>query len=381
MDPDKYFAILAPCEFKCLTRSTWDLSDWMFSGKASLLVGLLAVPVLSHQRQRNFTSKLKNELPRVATAHGTSRITIWSLPTEIHLMILDQVDEYDCACFGLTHIYFWQLALPVLHDKWASSMAPWAGKKIVASGIELEPGDFPNALFSIDEAVTLVLSKFHSNLDRIQTMYVDPIGQLSLRELLTLFDFFNLSDEQPIITCESKLESLKSVVRKRGHTVPHEGLSTCFQANELTEFTEEDFYPRNEPWILRNLTKREFVRSEAIALKPEYVRGPVIELVGFGEALLSRICWSSNPDVAIDRGPWAGHRFDIITLSRHAATTRKEDWIDVSEEVSDSLHTIWNANCTPEWQDFVTDRSIEIQEGAVYNSSKVLPLQATAVRF
>jgi hypothetical protein len=41
------------------------------------------------------------------------------------------------------------------------------------------------------------------------------------------------------------------------------------------------FYPEDQPWILRNLTTHEYVRSQAIALKPEYIHGPNTDFIGF----------------------------------------------------------------------------------------------------
>jgi hypothetical protein len=54
--------------------------------------------------------------------------------------------------------------------------------------------------------------------------------------------------------------------------------------------SDREFFPTNEPWILRNLTNKQFVRAEAIALKPEFIHGPDIDILGFGEVVLSRVC-------------------------------------------------------------------------------------------
>ena len=59
-----------------------------------------------------------------------------------------------------------------------------------------------------------------------------------------------------------------------------------------------EFYPSDQLWILRNLTTREYVRAVAIALTSEHIHGPEIDLVGFGEVILSRVCWSTSPPVA-----------------------------------------------------------------------------------
>ncbi|KAL7271154.1 hypothetical protein RUND412_006104, partial [Rhizina undulata] len=71
------------------------------------------------------------------------------------------------------------------------------------------------------------------------------------------------------------------------------------QYRALTDPEFSMFYPGNRHWILRNLTTREYVRSESIALKPEYIHGPKIDFLGFGQVVLSRICWSSDPSVSM----------------------------------------------------------------------------------
>ncbi|KAK3938090.1 hypothetical protein QBC46DRAFT_365724 [Diplogelasinospora grovesii] len=113
--------------------------------------------------------------------------------------------------------------------------------------------------------------------------------------------------------------------------------------------TESTYFPQDQPWILRNLTMREFVRSEAIALKPRYIRGPDILVLSFGEVVLSRICWSTSSSVGINdttnisRGVWAGHRFDITTLARHEGETSGAGWSDVSDEVAREIASIWKS--------------------------------------
>lgn len=82
------------------------------------------------------------------------------------------------------------------------------------------------------------------------------------------------------------------------------------------------YFPTDQPWILRNLTTKQFVRAEAIALKPEFIKGPHIIGLGFGEVLLSRICWTS---AALDiEGPTTlaeAYYFGITTLTRHERKT------------------------------------------------------------
>ncbi|EEH39100.2 hypothetical protein PAAG_01562 [Paracoccidioides lutzii Pb01] len=50
----------------------------------------------------------------------------------------------------------------------------------------------------------------------------------------------------------------------------------------------------NRPRVLRKLTTREFVIAHKIALNPEYVHGPFIDALGFGDGIVSRTFCSAN---------------------------------------------------------------------------------------
>lgn len=87
--------------------------------------------------------------------------------------------------------------------------------------------------------------------------------------------------------------------------------------SELPNYRMSDFFPED------HLTTREYVRSEAIVIKPEYIDGPNINVLGFGGVVWSRICWSMDDNCSMDntdnihRGVLPGHRFDSIDLGRH----------------------------------------------------------------
>lgn len=154
---------------------------------------------------------------------------------------------------------------------------------------------------------------------------------------------------------------LDEIFRLREHLISQRLCTTAdLIALGLRPRNDREFFPTDEPWILRNLTKKQFVRAEAIALKPEFIHGPDIDVIGFGEVLLMRICWSSAPAVGIEdptnicRGVWAGHRFDIRTLASHRRETGDEDdWVDVSDEVAAEIATIWQSNFGADWADFL----------------------------
>lgn len=77
------------------------------------------------------------------------------------------------------------------------------------------------------------------------------------------------------------------------------------------------------------MTTKQFVCSKAIALKPEFILGPSINVLGFGEVVMLRTCWSTSvfigmsDTVSISRGVWGDHRFDITTFTRHRDDTNE----------------------------------------------------------
>jgi hypothetical protein len=68
--------------------------------------------------------------------------------------------------------------------------------------------------------------------------------------------------------------------------------------------------------VLRNLTKRVFVRSDTLN---EIMLGYKINR-GLGRLLIAHTCWSTDPSISmhynglIHRGVWAGDQFDIVQL-------------------------------------------------------------------
>ncbi|KIM86342.1 hypothetical protein PILCRDRAFT_86545 [Piloderma croceum F 1598] len=109
--------------------------------------------------------------------------------------------------------------------------------------------------------------------------------------------------------------------------------------------------------VLRNLTKNQYVREEAIkvaALESTECKCDRAEPVGFGEVVLSRICWSAEyygPHRTYSgnhhKGPWAGNRFDISTVEM--VEFKGSQWVDVSDEVSAEMNRIWRSEYGQQW--------------------------------
>ena len=98
--------------------------------------------------------------------------------------------------------------------------------------------------------------------------------------------------------------------------------------------------PADAPWILRNLTTKEFVRCLPRADsqgRRGYVDHPECKGLHVTEILMMRICWSrpyrweNFPQLKM-HGPWAGHSFDIVAMDENRSTLG-EAWVDVTNAI------------------------------------------------
>ncbi|KAI1325157.1 hypothetical protein F5Y16DRAFT_423218 [Xylariaceae sp. FL0255] len=107
------------------------------------------------------------------------------------------------------------------------------------------------------------------------------------------------------------------------------------------------WFPTDHKWILRNLSTKQFVRAEAIAIRHGDIHGPHIQMFGFGEVVMVRTRWATSlsGDPELDRwlrGPWTGHRLDTMSGQIHDEQTYGQDWSDVSEEVAHEMAEFWD---------------------------------------
>jgi hypothetical protein len=128
------------------------------------------------------------------------------------------------------------------------------------------------------------------------------------------------------------------------------------------------YFPSDRPWVLRNLTKREYIRADALALYPDECEGPFIGVPGvrpgLGEVVMSRIAWSSDFSdecyygQGITRGVWAGDRFDIRavgTVDLDGENEFEKPWKDVSAEVARETFCTWDTFRDHGWRQSFRD--------------------------
>ncbi|CZR64354.1 uncharacterized protein PAC_14252 [Phialocephala subalpina] len=285
------------------------------------------------------------------------------LPTELCDFVFQNLSIRDVLHLSLTNRMFWEIGRKYLQAFARSRLGIWAGKNIVCVGTYLARNYYPRGLFNEHDKAEFLKER-------------DPFGQPI--HTLSTFTRRREGGSRRLDTYQrTPLHMLlQSPTVERTFSRMAEGDRMKIQ--HTLGFSQ--FYGSDESWILRNLTTKEFVRSEAIAIKPEYIHGPYIEYLGFGEVILSRICWSSTAilDIRyrgpINRGVWAGHSFDITTLDRHKekATVAKEEWKDISEEVSKEVAEIWASEWGENWREspvINTQRSWNIRENFFHASS------------
>ncbi|KAF8880061.1 hypothetical protein BD779DRAFT_1788734 [Infundibulicybe gibba] len=160
----------------------------------------------------------------------------------------------------------------------------WIGDRIICAGDYTEPGDYPEGLFSEEEMAEMT--------------EIDPESTFA-----DCYEYRNISQQLPTM--------------------------------------DEEIMGPNPEWVLLNISKRQYVRENAITHLDMMAGHRIAHL---GHALLSHIYWSSQSHVLgcrkdICRGSWAGDAFEITTLDRmeqHSGVP----WIDVSDEMASWLEEL-----------------------------------------
>jgi hypothetical protein len=329
------FTLMAP---HLVEKDEWtaDLHGLLFSGMR-FLAKMLTVPVMHKSCPERKVHLQVGNLPE----DGPQLPSLGGLPTELHHELFNLLDDLkDVVSLGLVNQHFCKLAPEHVHSRIAGKYGRWANEKLVCVGSNIEPGDFPPGLFS--QAQLRAINKHFGS--------EEPEFGPTMLTLQHLVDS-SLLPAWP-------RESIK-VQRLREHFCAAPGVTTAMLKRlglPLDIDGWDKYFPRDEPWILRNLTTKEFVRAEATAMSQGCVQGPVLDLVGFGEAVITRICWSSSGNgirgaPKICRGVWAGHRFDITTLVTHLEETGGgAGWTDASEEVANEIDKIWRSNFGKDWR-------------------------------
>ncbi|KAG6122424.1 hypothetical protein E4U14_007250 [Claviceps sp. LM454 group G7] len=352
----QYWEIAALGRKKVMIKGYLKLGEFLFYDPELVrdLERALAVPVVPPHRDSR-PENVKSHHIGTMLSIDREPGTFSRFPTEIHRLIFEHCYDDDLESvilLGVTNRYFWSIAREYVVRDFMKSLGVWAGQQLITVGDYLNIDDYPPGLFATEEDRENLLKRRPE--DEAYEMDQDEIDQLPVEHrTVSLYDRIQSSFET---------EEPRAPFGDRDSTILSALLQDpCYRTvSREIHMQRDDFYPRDEVWILRNLTTRQYVRREPLELQPGLAHGPFVRGIGFGSVVLSRISWSSDPSVSlqdptgrIHRAPWAGHRFDITTMTRHEKLTAGQNWTDVTEELVEEVTAIWSAKMGPKWKEIV----------------------------
>ena len=262
------------------------------------------------------------------------------LPDNAIRSIFKQFDKLcDVIMFSLTSRRHWNIGRGFIYRLRQQIVTKfWNGERIICIGSSSISGNWPSTLkFSDKNRESFRRFVATPNQDGVQ--HIKPYD--AIREWPNAIDNVPTPwNRSPLFESYTSLNAFENSVY-----------------DILTDFT-----PRNTIYVLRNLSKKQFVRDNGFNKLfaghriPKATREKRFTL---GHVLLSHICWSSDPSTSIPNylapihcGDWAGDMFDIVTLTEH-----QKEWDENMVQLNDILPEA--RGLLKDWED-VTDHSMRI---------------------
>ncbi|KAK0513580.1 hypothetical protein JMJ35_003944 [Cladonia borealis] len=249
-----------------------------------------------------------------------------SFPAEILAMILScsELSEDDIIALGMASETLWSHTIHYIDKEYrhSPSVGPWAGCEIACVGSYLT--ELPPSFDKDDLA--------------LNSVSITEGGWMCIaRE----FNWAALSE----FTCPGEDDERKW----RGAFTGNVANQTNIPKTRLAQMSEDlllvastiGISPADAPWILRNLTTKEFVRCLPRADskgRRGYVDHPEWKGLHVNDVLTMRICWTRPhrwDTIAPFNmcGQWAGHSFDIVALDDENRLALSEAWVDVTDAI------------------------------------------------
>ncbi|KAJ6450942.1 hypothetical protein C8R47DRAFT_1329801 [Mycena vitilis] len=263
------------------------------------------------------------ELRYPATAAPASNaLAFTNLPVDMIHEIYSHIPRFrDVICLSATCQALWEVGRSHIYSLIVSAAARygWTGERILCVGDYLDNEDIPDGILTEEE-----MSEFTNDGDN--TLYHYPFSGTRGGYGFAMWEMWmawgvdkRLKKNWDGYRCLTLLGAL---------------INQSYRAPPLAS-----------PRILRNLTRKAYVRESALLdLKARYAGTEIARSIGFGSALMTRICSSSNPaslgwDKPIHRGAWAGDRFDIVESSGW----HDETWLDASDDVLKDVEDLFSS--------------------------------------
>ncbi|KAJ7629201.1 hypothetical protein DFH06DRAFT_1006316 [Mycena polygramma] len=268
--------------------------------------------------------------------------TLVNLPVEMINEIYAHIPYLaDAICLSATCQALWEIGRPNMHRlavEVTANYYSWAGERILCVGDYLKNKDIPDGILTEDE-----LDEFTD--DGQDTLHEYPFDEIPNR---VQYDGFSMRGLWELCGVDDSFCAGRDFERVIFGDYDYLAVRDLFDRSYKPP-------PPASPSVLRNLTRQAYVRETALLeLKAHYAGTRVGECIGFGEALMTRICLSSDPtaslawDQPINRGAWAGDRFDIVPCSDWHDPT----WFDASEDVLKDVEQLFRAEHRPKIPQF-----------------------------
>ncbi|KAE9402987.1 hypothetical protein BT96DRAFT_1017232 [Gymnopus androsaceus JB14] len=270
--------------------------------------------------------------PSYLESDGLTQRSTWAesapllnLPPELLLLVAEHLTYADVISLSLicptmwtatSHIRYLSLSTKLQHQS-------WAGSRLICLGDYAE--DLPTGFIT------------SSDLEQMDEILGYPtISEDSddgPRELALFYRFYQSYCSRP----ERYLTICGPTERRRSFLDFFYTPYIPRRVSDWVSLEERCFVPKPKPedcWMLRNLSKKEFV----IKAKHEG------RWHGLIQALYTLITWSNDPSIsmacedevseAIIRGPWAGDRIDVTLKSIHDSEQEGQCWKNITARVA-----------------------------------------------
>ncbi|KAF8916456.1 hypothetical protein CPB85DRAFT_1289778 [Mucidula mucida] len=300
-----------------------------------------------------------------ARKYKSTRTGLCDLPHELQNAIFAELsDPVDVFAFCLTASHFWRIGVShfkALYSDYLGRAKDWSGARLICLGDSSD--DCPEGLIS-KEVV-----------ERLEDSYFDLFGEedVGIFSLLCQFSERDYKVKWPMawdFRERCALNRRNPLFRKKSGDAygRDDDAYLPLYKYDFSAWIKLCDLPRvhnlERPCILRNLSKKVYVRDDALLLQKEdededaeddsgeedaeedeaESRDVQPYYMSFGSLLILRIAWSTDlslgtaNDDDLCRGIWAGDRFDIVNLD---AVEQAEGWTDVSTAARKQMRQIW----------------------------------------
>lgn len=256
------------------------------------------------------------EIPLIANAGPThsTRPPLLGLPQEvIDIIVRNLKDSPESIIYlSLTCFYFFRLLGSEFQRILAEDSAPWAGNRLICVG-DYADGLDVGGICTSDE-----LRQFKEDKE---TYHNNPLFCIPENRVMCTVDEFANADQDRLKRDDVRHPgALEQRVKEK---LSFDGLKLFNRLAAIAKRPQSsaDDHGKHAA-VLRNLTVKQYVRDDAIA-ESDYA-------YSLGEVVAVFTEWTGDGSGLTDldgQGEWAGHRFDIATMT----DVSDEGWTDVSD--------------------------------------------------